>query len=158
MNFEIIVGIILVVSFLTTAWLILKKIPEVKKIPHKDNFIPVGKLTEDIKSKTIGYWNGKVPDFYHFLQNFILKIRELFVKADNRMLDLLLKLKNRTDKGRVELDDYWNDIRTNLQKNANKKKISKPKETQTQAQTIELKKEVLVEDQDNRLQVIEIKK
>lgn len=142
MNFEIIAGIILVISFLSIIYIALKKTSDLKNLPHKENIIPVGKLKEKIKHKTVTYWNHKVPDFYHFLQNFILKTRELFTKADNKMLELLLKLRNRTYKGRVELDDYWKDIRTNLNKTSKKTKSVEVIEKKEEAEQIHVSEKI----------------
>ncbi|MFA5086855.1 MAG: hypothetical protein WC470_00955 [Candidatus Paceibacterota bacterium] len=142
MNFEIIAGVILAVSFLSIVFMALKKTSDLKNLPHKENIIPVGKLKENIRHKTVTYWNHKVPDFYHFLQNFILKTRELFTKADNKMLELLLKLKNRTDKGRVELDDYWKDIRTNLKKNSQKNKSIEVSEKKEETEQVNISEKV----------------
>jgi hypothetical protein len=150
MNFEIIVSIILVVSFLAMAWLAFKKISELKNLPHKESIIPVGKLKEKIKHKTISYWKNKGPEFYHFLQKSILKARDLFTKADNKMLDLLLKLRQKTDKGKIELDDYWKDIKTNIKKNNRRKKIVEVNQ--------ENKKEVLEIKEEKQEEVKEEKK
>jgi len=116
MNFEIIAGIILVVSFLIIIWLVLKKIPELKTLPPREYFLPIKKIKNNIKKKTILYWKSKVPNFYTFLQNVIYKIRDFIVKVDNKMLDWLLKLRKKTDEGKDELDDYWKDIKKGLKK------------------------------------------
>jgi hypothetical protein len=140
MNFEIFAGIILVASFSVMVWFAWKKASELKNLPRKESILPVKKLKEELKQKTVVYWKGKVPDFYHFLQRTILKTRDLFTKADNKMLDMLLHLKKRTDKGKVELDDYWKDIKANIRKAETKRKAKSPaKETEKE---LEVKLEV----------------
>lgn len=140
MNFEIIAGIILVASFSVMVWFAWKKSAELKNLPRKESILPVKRLKEELKQKTVVYWKGKIPDFYHFLQRTILKTRDLFTKADNKMLDMLLKLKQRTDKGKVELDDYWKDIKANIKKTEKKKRVKSPaKESEKE---IEVKLEV----------------
>lgn len=151
MNFEIIAGIILAVSFLGIIWLVWRKMPEVKALPHREDFLPLKKIKDDVKQKTVLYWKGKVPDFYVFLQSSITKIRDLFVKADNKMLDLLLRLKKRTDKGKEELDDYWKDIKKTLKKKDAKKKheiVVQSEEILLDKELGEAKEKIQIEERD----------
>lgn len=149
MNFEILAGSLLAISFLFLVWLILKKSSELKNLPPKESIIPVKKIKEKIKQKATIYWKGGIPNFYDFLQKTILKMRELFIKADNKILDLLLNLKQKTDKSKTELDDYWKDIKLTLKNKEKKIEIEKNQEQQQQKENQEQEKPEIEKDQNN---------
>lgn len=149
MNFEILAGSLLVISFLFLVWIVSKKTSELKNLPPKENIIPVKKIKEKIKQKATIYWKGGIPNFYDFLQKTILKMREFFIKADNKMLNLLLSLKQKTDKSKTDFDDYWKDIKSTLQ---NKEKKIGTKTDQEQFEKQENREQEKVESEQNQNQ------
>lgn len=149
MNFEILAGSFLVISFLFLICLIFKKSSELKNLPPKENIIPVKKIKEKIKQKATIYWKGGVPNFYDFLQKTILKMRELFIKADNKVLDLLLNLKQKTDKSKTEFDDYWKDLKSNLKNKDQKIKTEKNQELEEKREDQEQEKPEIKQDKEN---------
>lgn len=149
MNFEILAGSFLVISFLFLIWLIFKKSSELKNLPPKENIIPIKKIKEKIKQKATIYWKGGVPNFYDFLQKTILKMRELFIKADNKVLDLLLNLKQKTDKSKTEFDDYWKDLKSNLKNKDQKIETEKNQELEEKREDQEQEKLEIKQDKEN---------
>jgi hypothetical protein len=114
MNFEIIAGIILAASFLGIAWMVVKKIPSLKELPHKEDLLRTKKIKEKIKETTVGYWKEKMSELKVFLQKFLLKTRVLFMKADNKAVALLHKLTEKPERSKSVVDDYWKGLKTSL--------------------------------------------
>ncbi len=53
------------------------------------------------------------------MHKFLLRIRILFLRADNKVFGLTQKLKQRAEK-KKGVDEYWKDIKTSLKKKPSK--------------------------------------
>jgi hypothetical protein len=114
MNFEIIAGIILAASFLGIAVMIFRKVPDLKELPHKEDFLRTKKIKEKIKETSLIYWTEKMGEAKIFLEKFLLKTRVLFMKADNKAVSLLHKLTETPEKSKSVVDDYWKGLKTSI--------------------------------------------
>jgi len=89
MNFDIILQLTSIIGFIGIVFFIFKKIDKVKALPAS-------------------LWENS-------LHKFLFKIRIVFLKADNKTLELIKKLKQRSEK-RKKVDDYWKEIKTSIEK------------------------------------------
>ncbi|MFA5232391.1 MAG: hypothetical protein WC410_01840 [Candidatus Paceibacterota bacterium] len=115
MNFEFILQIIFILSFVAVLCFVRRKMPELVVLPEKDYFLNVKNLIkrEEIKAKS--YLKEKSVVWENSLHKFLLRVRILFLKADNKVLGLTQKLKQRAEKKKGP-DEYWKDIKTSLKK------------------------------------------
>lgn len=114
MNFEIIAGIILAISFLGILVMVFRKVPDLKELPHKEDFLRTKKIKEKIKETSLIYWTEKMGEAKIFLEKFLLKTRVLFMKADNKAVSLLHKLTETPEKSKTVVDDYWKGLKTSI--------------------------------------------
>lgn len=120
MNSEIFLQIIFVLSLAGMVCFVLRKAPEVVALPEKDYFLNAKNLIkrEEIKAKS--YLREKSIVWENSLHKFLLRVRILFLKADNKVLGLTQKLKQRAEK-KKRPDEYWKDIKTSLKKKPSQK-------------------------------------
>jgi len=116
MNFDIILQLTSIIGFIGIVFFIFKKIDKVKALPEKDCIID--NIKSYFKEKTIElkkYLKEKSGLWENSLHKFLFKIRIVFLKADNKTLELIKKLKQRSEK-RKKVDDYWKEIKTSIEK------------------------------------------
>ena len=99
MNFDIAIQLIFALSFTGMVCFVLKKSPQVAILPEKDHFLndvrhkldsKIVEVRSNLKEK-LGSWEDS-------LHKILFKTRILFLKADTKTLDLIKKLKQRSDK------------------------------------------------------------
>lgn len=109
MSFELFSQISLIFSGLGLLTLISKKIPQLLKIsPRKtstDN--PIRKLVRKIKDIN----PLKKISFELFLQKTIARIRILTLKTDNKTINWLQKLREKTQNKLKEGTNYWEELK-----------------------------------------------
>jgi len=115
MNSEILLQITFVLSFAGMVCFVLRKTPEVIALPEKDYFQNVKKIIRNEESKARSYLKEKSVVWENSLHKFLLRVRILFLRADNKVLSLTQRLKQRAEKKRRP-DEYWKDIKTSLKK------------------------------------------
>ncbi len=116
MNFDIILQLTSIIGFIGIVFFIFKKIDKVKALPEKDCIID--NIKSYFKEKTLElkkYLKEKSGLWENSLHKFLFKIRIVFLKADNKTLELIKKLKQRSEK-RKKVDDYWKEIKTSIEK------------------------------------------
>lgn len=116
MNFDIILQLTSIIGFIGIVFFIFKKIDKVKALPEKDCIID--NIKSYFKEKTIElkkYLKEKSSLWENSLHKFLFKIRIVFLKADNKTLELIKKLKQRSEK-RKKVDGYWKEIKTSIEK------------------------------------------
>ena len=116
MNFDIILQLTSIIGFIGIVFFIFKKIDKVKALPEKDCIID--NIKSYFKEKTIElkkYLKEKSGLWENSLHKFLFKIRIVFLKADNKTLELIKKLKQRSEK-RNKVDGYWKEIKTSIEK------------------------------------------
>ena len=116
MNFDIILQLTSIIGFIGIVFFIFKKIDKVKALPEKDCIID--NIKSYFKEKTLElkkYLKEKSSLWENSLHKFLFKIRIVFLKADNKTLELIKKLKQRSEK-RKKVDDYWKEIKTSIEK------------------------------------------
>lgn len=116
MNFDIVIQIIFALSFIGMVTFVLKKSPQVATLPESDHFLndvshKFNTKVVEVKSKL----KDKLGSGEDSLHKLLFKTRILFLKADNKTLDLIKKLKQRSEK-RKGVDGYWKDIKTSIKK------------------------------------------
>ncbi|MFA5368887.1 MAG: hypothetical protein WC303_02670 [Candidatus Paceibacterota bacterium] len=148
MNFEIIAEIILAVSFLGIIGIVFRKIPHIKDLPHKEDFLRTKKIKEKIKETTIEYWTEKMGEVKIFLQKFLLKTRVLFMKADNRAVALLHKLTETPEKSKTTVDDYWKGLKTSI---ASAKIKTRRRKVKSQEQELQKETEEEIKEEEKEI-------
>lgn len=116
MNFDIILQLTSIIGFIGIVFFIFKKIDKVKALPEKDCIFD--NIKSYFKEKTLElkkYLKEKSSLWENSLHKFLFKIRIVFLKADNKTLELIKKLKQRSEK-RKKVDDYWKEIKTSIEK------------------------------------------
>ena len=119
MNFEIILLIALVLSSAGIISLILRKKSEIAFLPGREHFPEIKKFIKREKSKANFFLKEKSTQWENILQKLLLRARIVFLRADNKILNLTQKLKQRKEKKRP--DKYWKDIKMSLKKNPSQK-------------------------------------
>lgn len=115
MNSEIFLQITFVLSFAGMVCFALRKTPEVIALPEKDYFTNVKKVIRDGEGRAKSYLKEKSAVWENSLHKFLLRARIIFLRADNKVLSLTQRLKQRAEKKRGT-DEYWKDIKTSLKK------------------------------------------
>ena len=116
MNFDIILQLTSIIGFIGIVFFIFKKIDKVKALPEKDSIFD--NVKSYFKEKTLEfkkYLKEKSSLWENSLHKFLFKIRIVFLKADNKTLELIKKLKQRSEK-RKKVDGYWKEIKTSIEK------------------------------------------
>lgn len=114
MNSEVIALIVAIVSFLILVFFVCKKIPKIKEIPESESIFLKKEVKEKVKSK-IKRITKKGTDFFeNFLHKFLSRVRILSLKADKKLSDWILKLRERSKKKKI--DSYWSEIKESISK------------------------------------------
>ncbi len=116
MNSDLILQITFLLSFAGVVSFALKKSPQIAELPEKEYFYT--RIFNNFKEKTSEIKNNlkkKTENWENSLHKFLFKTRILFLKADNKTLDLIKKLKQRSEKRRGA-DEYWKDIKKSIKK------------------------------------------
>jgi len=116
MNFEIIALISAIASFLLLLLLILKKVPQLKYYSEVDNSFPKEDLKSKIKEKTKEVIKENSNFLELLLHKLLSKFRILSLKADNKLSDWIIKLRERSLERTKGIDSYWNEIRNSINK------------------------------------------
>jgi len=116
MNFDIVVQLIFALSFIGMVYFVLKKSPQVATLPENGHFL--NNVNHKLNTKVVevkGKLKEKLGSGEDSLHKLLFKTRILFLKADNKTLDLIKKLRERSEKRRG-VDGYWKDIKTSIKK------------------------------------------
>lgn len=124
MSLEVIVLIILLSSFLILVYFVFKKIPALVDLQQKSLINPVIEKSS-LKSRIENFIN-KIPfiksfSFNILLQKIISQIRVLTLKADHKTAGWLKMLRQKTQKKKLDDENYWEEIR-GVKNNKNQKK------------------------------------
>ncbi|MDD3292984.1 MAG: hypothetical protein PHT67_02765 [Candidatus Pacebacteria bacterium] len=116
MNSEIALQLIFALSFTGVICFVLKKKDQVAVLSEKDHCF---KNIRNYFDKTIDevriYLKEKTGKWENYLHKLLFKARIFFLKADNKTLELIKKLKQRSEK-RKGVDGYWKEIKTSIKK------------------------------------------
>lgn len=112
-NFEIFSLVVCVISFLGLLFFIYKKMPVLVGLPERE-FLPIKKIREDVEENLKVSLKQRMHNFEISLQKNLQKSRVFFLKADNKATDLIRKLRERSDKRKIEHEDYWKDLKFTL--------------------------------------------
>ncbi|MFA5432967.1 MAG: hypothetical protein WC319_08870 [Candidatus Paceibacterota bacterium] len=116
MNFEIIVLIVLIVSFLGLSFLIIKKVPALKAMPEPEAIFLKKDLKKKIREKTKEVIKENSNFLEALLHKILSKIRILSLKIDNKMSDWIKKLRDRSVERTKDFDNYWKEIKASVKK------------------------------------------
>ena len=116
MNSELIASIVLGVSFLGLAFLILRKVPELKEMPEPEWSFFKKDLRKKIKERTKEVLKENSNTLEGVLHKVLSKIRILSLKVDKKVSDWLIKLRSRSLERTKGLDSYWKEIRASVKK------------------------------------------
>ena len=119
-NFEIFSFIVCIISFLSLTFFVYKKIPVLSGLPEKEMF-PAAKIKREAEEKIKIAFKQRLHDLEKILQKNLHRSRVLFLKADNRATDWIHKLKERSDKRKIDLEDHWKDLKITLPVKKSKK-------------------------------------
>jgi hypothetical protein len=116
MNSELIASIVLGISFLGLAFLILRKVPELKEMPEPElSFLKKG-LRKKIREKTKEVLKENSNTLEGILHKVLSKIRILSLKVDKKVSDWIVKLRSRSLERTKGLDSYWKEITASVKK------------------------------------------
>jgi len=116
MNSELIVSIVLGVSFLGLAFLILRKVPELKEMPEPELGFLKKDLRKKIREKTKEVLKENSNTLEGILHKLLSKIRILSLKVDKKVSDWITKLRSRSLERTKGLDSYWKEITASVKK------------------------------------------
>ena len=116
MNFEIIALVVAITSFLSLIFLVVKKIPDLKVVQEPESIFLKKEFKAKIKEKTKEVIKENSNLLESLLHKLLSKVRILFLKADNKLSDWILKLRERSLDRAKEIDSYWNEIRVSINK------------------------------------------
>ncbi|MFA5755155.1 MAG: hypothetical protein WC909_02190 [Candidatus Paceibacterota bacterium] len=116
MNFDIIALVVAIASFLFLVFLFFKKIPQMKDVPDSEPIFLKKEFKNKIKEKT----REVIKDNSNFLElslhKILSKTRILFMKADKKLSDWIIKLRLRSSERSKSIDSYWNEIKESINK------------------------------------------
>ena len=116
MNSELIASIVLGVSFLGLAFLILRKVPELKEMPEPELGFLKKDLRKKIREKTKEVLKENSNTLEGILHKLLSKIRILSLKVDKKVSDWITKLRSRSLERTKGLDSYWKEITASVKK------------------------------------------
>jgi hypothetical protein len=116
MNFEIVALIVAISSFSLLVSLVFKKIPKLKVASEPESIFLKKELKTKIRKRTKEVIKENSNLLELLLHKLLSKIRILFLKAENKLSDWILKLRERSLDRAKEIDSYWNEIRTSIKK------------------------------------------
>jgi len=110
---ELIALIVLICSFLGILLILIQKIPILVTLPERKqkNSIFFG-----VKEKAKEIRPFKSFSFEIFLQKFLLRIKILTLKTENKTSKWLQKLRERSKKNDKAEDNYWQEIKKSIRK------------------------------------------
>ncbi len=115
MSFEVISLIILVASFCGLAFMVSRKIPALAEMPEPV-FIKE-ETRQMIREKTKEVLKERSSSLEKSLQKILSKTRILSLKAEKKLSDWIIKLRERSLERTVkDIDNYWKEIRTSIKK------------------------------------------
>ena len=117
MNYNLISQVTLLLSSIGLGFMVFNKIPVLSELSEakeiKDKEALVSKIKKEIKIKN-PLENIRYEDF---LGRILKKVRMLFLETDNKIFSWSQKLKNESQKHKIEDDkDYWDRIKNNTNK------------------------------------------
>jgi len=112
-NFEIFSLVVCVISFLSLTFFVYKKVPVLSGLPEREVF-PVRKLKKETEEKLRIALKQRLHIFEGVLQKDLHKLRVLFLRADNRATDWIGKLRERSEKRKIDMEDHWKDLKITL--------------------------------------------
>ncbi len=116
MNSDIILQLTFALSFTGVICFVLKKKDQVAVLSEKDHcFNSVRNYFDKTVTEIRNYLKEKSGTWENSLHKLLFKTRILFLKADNKTLELIKKLKQRSEKRRG-VDGYWKEIKTSIKK------------------------------------------
>ena len=119
---ELIALIILAISFIGIAIILLRKIPVLAKLPEPASK-PFGENFKAwLKNKIADSSFLKSPSLEIFLQKVISKIRILSLRIENKTFNWLQKLREMVKKKNLLNDDYWQGLKSQVNKKIKRKK------------------------------------
>ncbi|MCK9393300.1 hypothetical protein M0Q03_00655 [bacterium] len=120
-NFEIFSLVLCIISFLSLTFFVYKKMPVLSGLPEREMF-PGVKIRKEAEEKLKIVFKQKLHSLEGMLQKNLHRSRVLLMRADNRATDWIYKLKERSDKRKIDLEDPWKDLKITLPIKKSKKK------------------------------------
>ena len=109
-NLEIFSLVVCLTSLLGLLGFIYRKMPVLAGLPEREVF-PIKRIKEDVQENLKMSAKERLHRFEIFLQKNLQKSRVLFLMADNRATDMIKKLRERSDKRKIEYEAHWKDVR-----------------------------------------------
>ncbi len=129
MKFELILQIILFTSSVGLGVIIFRKIPALRTLPQKEfsGFADIKQAISLKLKKGIQKLNLlKDLSYEVFLEKTLSKTKNISVKFENKMSNLLVEAKENTKQREIrENDNYWEDLKKATKKKKNLKKDKK---------------------------------
>lgn len=119
-NFEIFSLVVCGISFLSLTFFVYKKLPVLSGLPEREMF-PMGKIKRDTEEKLRIVIKHRLHLLEGDLQKRLHKMRLLFLRADNRTTDWIGKLKERSERRKIDMEDHWKDLKITLPVKRSKK-------------------------------------
>jgi len=119
-NLEIISLVVCISSFLSLTFFVYKKIQVLSGLPEREVF-PVGRIKRDAEEKLRIAFKQRMHLLEEHLQKRLHKMRLFFLRADNRATDWIGKLRERSEKRRIDMEDHWKDLKITIPVKRNKK-------------------------------------
>ncbi|MCK9578364.1 hypothetical protein M0R01_02635 [bacterium] len=119
-NFEIFSLVVCGISFLSLTFFIYKKMPVLSGLPERE-ILPIGRIKHDTEEKLKIILKHRLHLLESDLQKRLHKMRLLFLRADNRATDWIGKLRERSEKRKIDMEDHWKDLRITLPVKRSKK-------------------------------------
>jgi len=108
-NYDLIAQIILAVSFLGLGIMFFRKVPLLLVFPEKEE--PQKSLSLKLKENISALNPFRNFSYDVFLQKLLTKIRILSLRTDHQTFNLLKKLREKTQKKKLENDNYWDEVK-----------------------------------------------
>jgi hypothetical protein len=112
-NLEIFSLIICVCSFLGLLFFIYRKVPVLAGLPEREIF-PIKKIKEEVQENLKITLKERLHIFEASLQKTLQRSRVYFLKADNYATNMIKKLRERSDRRKIDFEDHWKDLRFTL--------------------------------------------
>ena len=116
MNFELIALVTLLISFTGLSIMVSRKIPQLKELPEPDNIFINGEFKKRLKEKAREVVRENGSSLEIVLQKVLSKVRIISLKIDKKVSDWIVHLRSRSLERTKELDSYWNEIKTSINK------------------------------------------
>jgi len=116
MNFELIALVTLLISFTGLSIMVTRKIPQLKELPEPDNIFINGEFKKRLKEKAREVVRENGSSLEIVLQKVLSKVRIISLKIDKKVSDWIVHLRSRSLERTKELDSYWNEIKTSINK------------------------------------------